>query len=292
MRKIWILISLIVILLMFQGCGRSEEGRMYGAPNWTQDNRVCFLEHHYVEKYRNTLWTDEPSGGEEEIWVCEINSDGTGKERIKKVIDNEFSGTREYGMISSSSAGNWIVFNISELGEESIYVVNRDSSGLEMVKEGRNPDFSPDASQIVYEKPNQGIWIMDRDGGNDRQIISDADARYPAWSPDIGRIAFTISQSETLKICNTSGSIVALHTPLEGGWYEKPDWGPSDTNAVIADVNGRNRSEIIYLNPESILTINFLRYPKWSPNGEKFIGYDGSWFVINRNGTNKWYLQP
>jgi hypothetical protein len=31
---------------------------------------------------------------------------------------------------------------------------------------------------------------------------------------------------------------------------------------------------------------------KWSNNGNYFIAYDGSWFVINIDGTNKHYIEP
>jgi len=294
MRKIWIVISVIVILLMFQGCGsETTYWENWAAPNWTSTGKIVFLEDTGEQKINS--WGNMV-GGNQTITLYEIDEDGSNLQQVREIISCDFESGRVLVPVSTSSIGDWVVLSMEDWRRGDhypvMYAVKRNGDSLSEIGSGRNSDFSPDASQIVYEKPNQGIWIMDRDGDNDQQIISDTDARYPAWSPDTSRIAFTISQAETLKICNTSGSIISFHTPTSGGWYEKPDWGPSDTNAVIADVNGRDRAEVIYLNPESILTIDFLRYPKWFPNGARFIGYDGSWFVINRTGTNRWYLQP
>jgi len=293
MKSKFIVFCLMIVILI--GCDNVsytyEASVDYEAPNWTSDGKVVFIkDSNYVKIAHGAMGSEQwnVEGSKEVLTLCEINSDGTGFTEKGVVLRSE-DYAYALGVTGLSSAGSWVIFGIEGL---HIYIASRNVTGSEEVGEGSYPDFSPDASQIVYEKPNQGIWIMDRDGDNDQQIISDTDARYPAWSPDTSRIAFTISQAETLKICNTSGSIISFHTPTSGGWYEKPDWGPSDTNAVIADVNGRDRAEVIYLNPESILTIDFLRYPKWFPNGARFIGYDGSWFVINRTGTNRWYLQP
>jgi Tol biopolymer transport system component len=52
------------------------------------------------------------------------------------------------------------------------------------------PDLSPDGSKIAYAKRNEGIWIMNRDGSGDHQIVGDTTASYPAWSPDDTLIAY------------------------------------------------------------------------------------------------------
>lgn len=52
--------------------------------------------------------------------------------------------------------------------------------------------WSPDGTRIAYTRTRQGesahrtdLWIMDADGGNDRQLTADlAQTLYPAWSPD------------------------------------------------------------------------------------------------------------
>ncbi len=59
MRRIWVIIGMVAVLGVFEGCTRSEEGWIYGAPNWTSDNKICFLEYHYVQRYRATLWSEE-----------------------------------------------------------------------------------------------------------------------------------------------------------------------------------------------------------------------------------------
>jgi len=132
---------------------------------------------------------------------------------------------------------------------------------------------------------------MDRDGNNDQQIIADADAKYPAWSPDGGKIAF---KSDSTYIVDTTGvKIRGFFRNL----IDRPDWRPPDSNSIC----GSNGHSIVIINCESGIidtlditsTLGWGQGVKWSSTGEFFISADvDGWFIIKENGTNKWYLRP
>ena len=160
--------------------------------------------------------------------------------------------------------------------------MRRDGSGLEKVGEGLHPDFSPDASRIVYEKPDSGIWVMNRDGSNNHCIVPDADAKYPAWSPDDSLIGYGEWWTH---IVNLDGDSIKVYQKMG-----LQDWGPKGTNSLLLqDYFGK--SLIVDVFTDSIDTLSFDGATKWSPNGEYFIGRNGSWWVCRKDGSNKWYLK-
>lgn len=80
-----------------------------------------------------------------------------------------------------SPDGKKIVFALrkDEFKDYEIYVINTDGSGLKKLATGRYPDWSPDGSKIVftkysywgkYEEGNGQLWVMDKDGANQRQL--------------------------------------------------------------------------------------------------------------------------
>jgi uncharacterized protein YceK len=297
MRRIWIVLMVLVGGVLFKGCSSIEEYDVvkYKAPNWTSDGTIVFVKDHNHVKDKKSITGEEGNikGSSEKLILCEINNDGTGFKEIATMLESN-NYAYSLGITNTSSAGEWVVMGMKAENDskEHIYIIKRDGIGLSKICEGNYPDFSPDAEKIVYQKPDQGLWIMNRDGSGEHQITSDGNAVKPVWAPGGNRIAYTISQSETLCISDTSGTIISIYTPLEGGWYEEPDWAPKDTNAVITAVNGRGWSEIIYLSTGQIQKNTLVWYTKWSSIGDKFITYDGHWYVINRDGTNKWYLKP
>ncbi|RKZ20439.1 hypothetical protein DRQ18_06385 [bacterium] len=290
MRKLLV----ISIFLVFAGCGNLipryywEVYASAGAPNWTQDNRVCFVLAEYHSKIREDAWGRSPVEQYANFYLYEINYDGTDLRKVATI----YEGGPWYEPLNSSSAGEWVVVCLGTEWDDvsnsytkgDIYIIKRDGSYVKKIKEGLYPDFSPDASKIVYEKPDSGIWIMDRDGGNNHCIVSDPDAKYPAWSPDDTLIAYGYFGMEVFNI--KMDSIVKE--------YEKvgiPDWGPSGSNKIVVEAYGGPLIiDILTDEVDSIGSVIEGNRAKWSPDGQYFIAYDGSWFVIKKDGTDKWYI--
>jgi len=285
-RKIWIVIIVSALIFILKGCGGREwEERHvnYHAPNWTSDGKIIFFEEIWIQKLKESISGPEVIEETQNYTMYEVDDNGANYEEIEEISS---SARGFFSMVGSSSAGNYVVFGLSNIAnnDNEIWVIGRDGTGLQEVGEGRYPDFSHDASQIVYEKPDEGIWIMDRDGENDHQIISDADAKYPAWSPDDTLIAYGDWE---INVVNLNGDSVKSYQSLVF-----LDWGPIDSNFVLCQPY---YGLPILLDIISDLVVDSLEFgaEKWSSDGNYFIGHDeGGDYVINRDGTNKWYLQP
>jgi hypothetical protein len=205
MRKNKVIIFCLMIAIII-GCDNVsytyEVSVDYEAPNWTSDGKVVFIkDSNYVKIAHGAMGSEQwnVEGSKEVLTLCEINSDGTGF-TVKGVVLRSEDYAYALEVTGLSSAGDWVTFGIEGL---HIYVANRNATNIEEVEEGTYPDFSPDASQIVYEKTNNGIWIMDKDGGNDRQIISEGSGA--TWSPEGGRIAYV---SGELFISDPAGNLL------------------------------------------------------------------------------------
>jgi len=169
--------------------------------------------------------------------------------------------------------------------KKGVYVVKRDGSGLQKVGEGTYPDFSPNADKIVYQKENEGIWIMNRDGSDDHQIVEKG--TQPAWSPEGSKLIYRIQE---LIIADTNGNVIDSIGNTRWG----ADWGPINSDSIIVCDYSIDKGIIIDLGSRREDTLSFYSGAgfKWSPDGNYFIAYDGSWFVINIDGTNKHYIEP
>jgi TolB protein len=144
------------------------------------------------------------------------NTDGS---NLKKITDLP-KGSVAY-WASFTADGQWIYFN--EGNSSSIYRVKPDGTQQEKVTEGRDANISKDGKKIVFTqkgKKEWGVWTMDADGMNRKQIIpneSEIGGIAPVWSPDGNRVAFSMQVKDIVEIfsCNADGSDLKQLTDLK-----------------------------------------------------------------------------
>lgn len=299
MRKIFIVF--IGLLLFFVGCYRIEEYEIvrYKAPNWTSDGRIVFVEdYNFVrDKHSPTGIEGNIKGGKEILTLCEIDRDGKNLRQIVKLAESP-DYAYSLGITNTSSAGDLVAIAMRTVDSDhdEVFVVKRDGTELKNLGEGSYPDLSPDGKSIVYQKPNQGLWIMNIDGSGDRQIVGAG--TQPAWSPDGWRIAYTtIANAQTggLIISDSSGNeLIDFSNYGYGLGFNTVDWAPPDSNAIITAYYGE--AHIIYLGDslQNRVVQNAEGYGwGWCPNGEWLCSQTSQGIlVIKFDGSSKHYIKP
>jgi uncharacterized protein YceK len=314
MRRIWIVLMVLVGGVLFKGCSSIEEYDVvkYKAPNWTSDGTIVFVKDHNHVKDKKSITGEEGNikGSSEKLILCEINNDGTGFKEIATMLESN-NYAYSLGITNTSSAGEWVVMGMKAENDskEHIYIIKRDGTGLSKICEGNYPDFSPDAEKIVYQKPDQGLWIMNRDGSREHQIISEG--QHPAWSPDGGRIGYSQLDSSGIWIADTAGNYIlnwegdSIVHPVRGVSVGNIDWGPLDSNTVITE-GARIAPEVedgfivLYLGLQDYVFTSIQAYKfRLSPDGVYFSAYDSGGDFVSTFGNGysvdfdtKWYLKP
>lgn len=108
------------------------------------------------------------------------------------------------------------------------------------------PIWSPDGKLLAAAGENyRGIWLMDRDGGNLRQITADEGAGYKfAWSPDSQEIVARVQKRENrrrrnlIKIYNSKTGQERLLKEYASRISELPKWTANGAQIAIYTPKG------------------------------------------------------
>jgi dipeptidyl aminopeptidase/acylaminoacyl peptidase len=168
------------------------------------------------------------------------------------------------------------------------------------------PAWSPDGNKIAYERRATGndsrfrIWVMNADGGGQRQLSPDTDATdhdvNPAWSPDGTQIAFASSRAGNLTfgIWVMTADGTGLHQVGSSAGF-KPSWSPDGSRLAYA---GQGGVEIVNADGTDAHVITgpgkSVSDPAWSPDGSRIlftattnIGMGGEIYLVNTDGSNE-----
>ena len=193
-----------------------------------------------------------------------------------------------------------IAFVRPDHGANQIFTMNADGTGVRQLThmapghQAVYPAWSPDGSQIVFERVNarwehNHIWIMEADGTDPHRLFSDPwfTDRTPSFSPDGSRVVFSRCQTDpsadqgrcavaTVRVDGTG--LTGLTTPSAEELVFWPRYSPDGSQIAFTVFYGRGvRAGIFVMDADGsnagLVTPPELGAvdPDWAPDGARLI---------------------
>ncbi len=201
-----------------------------------------------------------------------------------------------------SSRQGKIVYTQFDGDVPSLWTINVDGSGDTRIKgadHASDPSWSPNGTSIVFvgwdgnPRGGSGIYTMNPDGGDVKQIWNQGSASYLDWSLPGRYVALTSI------VPGTSNRRIIVYDGKEGQWHdigpgEQASFSPDADRLVAKSCVGGDCGLYVFnrdgSNKWRLTTGGDDAMAAWSPNGDR-IAYasqrDGNWdiWVINVDGS-------
>jgi Tol biopolymer transport system component len=198
-------------------------------------------------------------------------------------------------------------------GQADIFVVDVDVPGhpqrLTVSTGPRNtePAWAPDGQAIAFvskrDNDHQQIWLMDKDGANQRRLTSlPANAETPSWSPDGQKIVFYTDAGDgkdQVWTANRDGSALTNITH-DDGHHIYPAW-TRDNHIVFSTIDAKDEPSPMIVRPDGsdrqVLVPQHAFFARVSPDGARVVLLVGQYpknavLLCDRSGATCRSIQP
>jgi len=192
----------------------------------------------------------------------------------------------------------------------TFYLYNLASGALRPLGGGYDPEISPDGGQVAFtrEGGETGIYLMNLDGSNERQIFGERlELRAPKWSPDGSKLVF--SRSDGTYNCRALGfgNLCPSERELLSSLPEFPANTPEEViedieQSILSQFDKETRSEwalarigVDGKDYRDIPSLDSARMPDWGEGGIVYLSNRdpnneaGTWrvWLMNADGSNQ-----
>jgi Tol biopolymer transport system component/ABC-type branched-subunit amino acid transport system substrate-binding protein len=205
-----------------------------------------------------------------------------------------------------------ILFGSNRSGNNEIYVMNGDGTGLTNLTNNSaddvGPVWSPNGEKIAFLTNRDGnyeVYVMNADGSNPTNLTNNpADEGFSGlptidWSPDGVKIVFASDRdgNHEIYVMNADGSQQTDVTKTPKSDEIMPYWSP-DGKRIAYSIDNPSNWDIYFMDPDGSNPVRITTspvddyVPRWSPDGEKIAYIHGHGdgtdeiYVMNKDGSN------
>lgn len=137
-------------------------------------------------------------------------------------------------------------------GNTIMLYVPRSGALAVLIEDGRDPQFSPDGSQLAFVRED-GLYLAAADGSNVRRLVEGRGLRWPRWSDDASRLVYQQPIEARSNATVVYALELALGTPVRIAEGADPAWDPAGkriayVTAVPNSSAGPRRNELHLVN--------------------------------------------
>ncbi|NJP06644.1 MAG: hypothetical protein HC837_13945 [Chloroflexaceae bacterium] len=201
----------------------NEPGTFFNSPDWSPDGT------------RLAFGLGQAQAGVETFDIYVMTLDGA------ELINLTRDPTSFNGHPTWSPDGKRIAFVSDRAGNDDIFVMHADGSGVRNLSNHPahdfDPSWSPDGRYLVFDSDRDSaagafsaeIYRMERDGSDQTRLTFDsALSGSPSWSPEGDRIVFVsgpIAESQ-IYVMHIDGTGRVGLTNIPAAYHDDPDWKP------------------------------------------------------------------
>lgn len=215
-----------------------------------------------------------------------INADGSKLTKLLSVPVSSHGG----GFPRWSPDGSKIAFDAEFGGNDDIYVVNQDGTGLQQLTfdpaGDRDPAWSPDGRRMVFSSnrgglSQQDLFVMDADGSNIVNLTNSPNSGefVPDWSPDGTHILFdsyTSGLSQDIWIMNADGSGQIDLTPHAESYGDGTGRWSADGTALTFTSTRIGTGDVFMMNLDGTGFTDLSNDPAYDYGATSWSNRDGS----------------